>query len=89
MTHPTDWCWDPMPAVNGWFAVIRCWDPAEGMFPGAAWATGGKVLPPANNGMATDGSGHAGPFPTEARARKWAYDHDPEAPSWMRTHPPA
>jgi hypothetical protein len=78
----TDWCWDPMPAVDGWFAVIRCWDSREGMFPDAVWVTAGKVDRAENNGMASDGSGHAGPFETKAEALQWAEAHDPEAPSW-------
>ena len=83
---PTDWCWDPMPAVDGWFAVIRCWEPEEGMFPGAVWATNGQVESSDNGGMTTDGSGHAGPFSTKAEALSWGYDHDPEDPSWRRPH---
>lgn len=78
MTNPSDWCWDPMPAVDGWFAVIRCWAPEEGMSPDVVWADKGKVLYPHNGGMTTDGSGHAGPFPTETKAREWAQAHDPE-----------
>ena len=77
-TQPSDWCWDPMPAVDGWFAVIRCWEPEEGMFPDAVWADKGKVAYPHDGGLTTDGSGYAGPFPTEAAAREWAEAHDPE-----------
>jgi len=83
-TQPSDWCWDPMPAVDGWFAVIRCWEPEEGMFPDAAWADNGKVAYPHDGGMTTDGSGHAGPFPTEAAAREWAEAHDPEETGWRQ-----
>ncbi len=78
MSSPTEWCWDPLPAVDGWFAVIRCWEIEEGMFPAVAWATAGKVAWPHSNGMTTDGSGHAGPFPTRAEAQAWADAHDPE-----------
>lgn len=84
MTEPTDWCWDPMPAVDGWFAVILCWEPEEGMFADVVWADAGEVAWPANSGMAVDGSGHAGPFPTEAEAKAWADSHDPEGP-WPPT----
>ena len=75
---PDDWCWDPMPDVDGWFAVIRSWDPEEGVFPGVAWATAGKIEWPDSNGVSLDGSGHAGPFPTKAEALAWAEAHDPE-----------
>ena len=83
---PTDWCWDPLPAISGWFAVIRGWEPEEGMFPGAAWVEAGQVRPPHDNGVARDGSGHAGPFATEAEALEWAEAHDPEDPSWRGSH---
>jgi hypothetical protein len=82
---PTDWCWDPMPPVTGWFAVIRGWEPEEGMFPAAAWVEAGEIrLPPGRwvSGMALNGSsGHAGPFASEADARAWARAHDLEEPS--------
>ena len=77
---PADWCWDPMPAVDGWFAVLRCYDYEEGAFPGVVWANGGKVEWPDNRGMTIDGSCHAGPFPTKAEARNWADAHDPDGP---------
>ena len=87
MTHPTDWCWDPMPAVDGWFAVVRCWDLDEGMFPDAVWVEGGKVGPHDSGGMMADGSQHAGPFATKAEALKWGCDHDPEDTSWRGQAP--
>ncbi len=84
---PTDWCWDPLPAISGWFAVIRGWEPEEGMFPGAAWVEAGQVQPPWDNGVTRDGSGHAGPFATEAEALAWAKTHDPEDPAqWRGSH---
>ena len=79
---PQDWCWDPMPPVDGWFAVIRYWDAAEGQFPGVAWATSGKIAWPDDGGLALDGSGHAGPFATKSEAIKWAEAHDPEEAEW-------
>jgi hypothetical protein len=39
---------------------------------------------PYDSGLALDGSGHAGPFPTEAEARKWAEAHDPEESDWRK-----
>ncbi len=73
-----------MPAVDGWFAVIRCWEPEEGMFPDAVWASKGKVAEAHDGGLTLDGSGHAGPFPTEAAARAWAEAHDPEETGWRK-----
>jgi hypothetical protein len=78
MTQPTEWCWDPMPAVDGWFAVIRCWEVEEGMFADVVWAKAGKVDWPHDGGMTSDGSGHAGPFATKAEACDWADAHDPK-----------
>ena len=73
-----------MPAVDGWFAVIRCWEPEEGMFPDATWADKGSFHRD-DGGLATDGSGgHAGLFPTMAAAREWAEAHDPEETSWRQ-----
>jgi hypothetical protein len=90
---PTDWCLDPMPAVDGWFAVIRCWEPEEGMSaqwcqrqPTAVQVTGGTVDWPDGNGMTIDASCHAGPFPTQIAALAWAYSHNPEDPRWRRPH---
>lgn len=79
MTVPDEWTYEPMPPIDGWFAVIRCWEIEEGMFPDAVWATAGKVAWPENGGIADDGqTGHAGPFPTKEMATAWAYAHDPE-----------
>lgn len=76
---PTDWCYERMPPVTGWFAVLRCWDPEEGIFPGTAYATEGRVEWPDSSGILPDGSsGHAGPFATQEEAKKWAHDHDPD-----------
>jgi hypothetical protein len=74
--EPKEWCWDPMPAVDDWFAVIRCWEVEEGMFAGVVWADKGVVRE--DGGMTSDGSGHAGPFATKAEAQAWADAHDPE-----------
>ena len=79
-TPPIDWCWDPMPAVDGWFAVIIGWEPEEGLFTNAVYAKAGKVEWPESSGMTYDGSGHAGPFATKAEAQAWADAHDPEGP---------
>lgn len=78
---PTEWCYEPMPPVTGWFAVQMCYEVEEGVFPGAAYVVEGKVDWPESRGMAKNGcTGHAGPFETEEEARAWAYAHDPEWP---------
>lgn len=78
MELPTQWCFDPAPAVDGWFAVIRCWEVEEGAYPDAVWFEGGQACPRDNGGIADDGSsGHAGPFPTRSAATDWGYEHDP------------
>lgn len=65
------------PDKPGWYAVLICYDPAEGSFPaGVKW----------------DGKMWAGPFGTDApvvarlertfddgrAASEWAYEHDPD-----------
>jgi hypothetical protein len=63
--HPTD---------SGWYATIRCWDPQEGVFPGAnfwdgtEWKDGNRAI-----------FNYHGPFPDEESAYAWAMKHDPEA----------
>lgn len=69
------WVYEQNTGPTGWYAVLRCWDPREGIFPGAVWwyeteggrweGTGGVI-------------GHAGPFVGRTAAEKWAYDNDPE-----------
>ena len=75
---PSEWCWDPMPKLTGWFAVVHGWGPEEGWFAGVVHAINGCVAWPDNHGMSTDGSGHAGPFATRAEAQAWADAHHPE-----------
>jgi hypothetical protein len=75
---PTDWCWDPMPKVDGWFAVVVGWEPEEGVFAKVVYANAGRVEWPGSSGMTCDGSGYAGPFATRAEAQAWADAHDPE-----------
>jgi hypothetical protein len=78
---PTDWCYERMPPVTGWFAVLRCYDSEEGIFPSTAYFTDGAVEWPETRSIAADGSsGHAGPFGSEQEAREWAYAHDPDWP---------
>jgi hypothetical protein len=68
-----EWCFDGAPEVDGWYAVLVCWDAEEGMFPNAferkngAWSETSPVM------------GFAGPFGNKEVAHDWAYAHDPEA----------
>lgn len=72
MIEPTEWCWDSLPSnAAGSYAVLRCYDPAEGMFPDSVMAPASW---PANRAIAA----YAGPFPTKQAAEDWAYAHDPE-----------
>ena len=75
---PTDWQWGPLPQVSGWFAVRRCWDPAEGIFPDAAWVHHGRIAWSNDGGifLSTGEASYAGPFPTEEEAQAWAEAHD-------------
>jgi hypothetical protein len=80
-TIATNWTFDPMPAVDGWFAVIKSWDPVEGMFADVVYANHGIVPWPFDGGMGVRGEGHAGPFATQEEAIAWADAHDPECPN--------
>lgn len=72
MSEPTEWCWDCLPSnAAGSYAVVRCYDAAEGMFPDS-------VVAPASWPADMAIIAHAGPFPTEADALRWAEAHDPE-----------
>lgn len=78
-TMPDSWSFGPMPPIDGWFAVQRCWDTEEGICLDVVYAVLGRVDWPANGGMSEDGStGHAGPFASRREAEEWAYAHDPE-----------
>lgn len=61
-----DWTWEDKPPVPGWYAVLYCWEPQEGVFTDAAYWNGqvwSQSLPI---------GGYAGPFADEAEARAWA-----------------
>jgi hypothetical protein len=73
------WIWrgaDPdKPETDGWYAVVKCWDSEEGMFPDVCKFSGGKWAGNFESAI----SAFCGPFPTEAEAQDWANRHDPEA----------
>ncbi len=69
-----DWTYDIKgPGPAGWYAVLICYDEAEGVFPSAAYWSGEAWDRKAVIGF-------AGPFAIEADAEQWASDHDPERP---------
>ena len=61
---------DPIEA--GWYAVLICYDPREGIFPGAAHWDGKKW-------SRKSVSGFGGKCDTEKEAEALAYEHDPDA----------
>ena len=74
MNAPTEFEWaTPNTGPAGWYATVHCWEPEEGMFPGAhrwdgkKWEWDGPIV------------AHAGPFATKEEAKAWADAHDPEA----------
>lgn len=74
MNTPTDWCWDSLPSnAAGPHAVLRCYDPAEGMFPDS-------LMAPANWPADRAIVAHAGPFPTKQAAEGWAYANTLDGP---------
>jgi hypothetical protein len=71
-TTPTGWTDGNKPAEPGWYAVVQCWDPEEGLFPDAALWLGDKWA------EKTAVVSHAGPFADRQAAEDWADEHDPE-----------
>lgn len=73
-----DWVFGTKPSINGWYAILYCWEPEEGVFDDAArW----------NDGKWGDGSYYtylpifcysSSSFATQLEAEDWAYDHNPE-----------
>lgn len=58
----------------GWYPVLLCWDPNEGIFPNAAYWDGTEwkeTIGPVNNYWRIW-------FATQAASYRYAYDHDPE-----------
>lgn len=65
---------EEIPTEPGWYAVTRCWEPAEGVFPGACFYDGAKW-------SEASGLFQRSPktFASEEKAERWAYEHDLEA----------
>lgn len=70
--------WRPLPRIAeplppGWYAILYCWDPHEGFFPGAAYWNGSAWSRdvPIVEISACD-------FADEVSAEKWADDNDPD-----------
>lgn len=84
MNTPTDWTWYEEPPGLGWYAILECWEPEEGMFPGATLV---QSLPLAGS-HASGLVAHAGPFPTREAAEAWAQAHDPDGPAFAGTTTP-
>ena len=66
-----EWDYDNDPTEDGWYAVLVCYDPQEGIFPMAAYWNGRWEK------KCVIAIGHR--CNTEAEAERLAYDHDPEA----------
>lgn len=65
------WTYERKPSSAGWYAILYCWEPEEGVFHGAScWdgKTWDQDLPI---------SGFHGPHESEAAAAAWADAHDP------------
>ncbi len=70
----TDWISteDHPPTEYGWYAVLKCWDAEEGVFPGAAkwegrWVKNEPIISRSPN-----------TFASEEEADTWAHEHDPD-----------
>jgi hypothetical protein len=81
MSDQKEWLFDDQPDEPGWYAIIKCWDPEEGLFPDAARWDGARWLDNRDRDVTAPISQHAGPFESEATAGKWADDNDPEMPA--------
>lgn len=66
------WLYDDAPPQPGWYAVLVCYGPPEGLisgkayWQGAAWNTSSPI------------TSFAGPFATEDAAATWAEANNPE-----------
>jgi hypothetical protein len=63
---------DP-PSMEGWYAVLTCWDPQEDVFADAKMWTGSMWLPPDT----AEVTAWAGPFTTRPEALAWADANNP------------
>jgi hypothetical protein len=67
-----DWNYDNEPTVAGWYAVLVCYDPQEGIFPMGAWWNGATWQ---QKGVVAFGDMRL----TKQEAEALAYEHDPDA----------
>jgi hypothetical protein len=59
------------PPLSGWYAVLRCWEPEEGVFPDAVhW--------PSDDWDVWIVRRSPKPFASHGDALDWAYENDPE-----------
>lgn len=73
MSEPVDWTSDN-PTERGWYATVHCWDPNEGMFPGAHYWDGEQWQPRTSASI----QHWRKIFETEQEAKDYAWEHDPE-----------
>lgn len=66
-------CCGAVPLGPGWYATCHCWDPAEGVFPGAHYWDGKQW----DEDLPFDAFSSVA-FATRVEAEEWAHDHDPE-----------
>lgn len=71
--EPVVWTSDD-PVEPGWYATIHCWDPDEGMFPGAHYWNGEHWQPQTSASI----QHWRKVFETELEASDYAWEHDPE-----------
>lgn len=63
--------YDESPKEAGWYAVLLCWEPREGFFPGAAYWDGARFNETAVSHFIPQ------PFEDEQTAKDSAYENDP------------
>lgn len=71
--------WDGTPSEPGFYATFECWDPEEGIFPGAHYWTGkiwiGRLFKTNSIGYLV-----TPPFGSPEEAEEYARANDPENP---------
>lgn len=68
-----EWQFDGHPGIAGWYAVLICYDPEEGVFPSGAYWDGEKWVQKAV-------VGYMQPPQADLKAASFlAYKHDPDA----------
>ena len=66
-----NWDFFNKPGEQGWYAVLICYDPQEGVFPSAGYWDGQKWDRKAVSGFGVKRD-------TELEAKALAYEHDPD-----------